>query len=106
MDLTNGIFEAVGSVFIWISVVSLYRAKGYAGIHIGQIVFYAAWGLWNVFYYPALGQWWSFLSGINVLIANIIWVSLAVKYGKIDRSRESDFLDDEVTATSLIAVNE
>jgi len=81
-DGINGLFEVVGSIFIWLSVRQLVRDKGHSGIFVPQVAVYAAWGAWNLIYYPSLGQWWSAIAGVNVLVANVTWVWLAIRYGK------------------------
>ena len=81
LDVINGIFELVGSIFIWGSVRQLVRDKGYAGLFLPQIMVYTAWGAWNLLYYPSLGQWWSTIAGVNVLVANLTWIILAGRYG-------------------------
>lgn len=53
-DAINGAFEAVGAVF-------------------------TVWGVWNLAYYPALGQWLSFVGGVVLVAGNLAWVVEAVK---------------------------
>ena len=83
MDLTNAFFEVIGFFLICVSVRDIRKSKGYAGISLAQICFYCSWGLWNVVYYPKIGQTYSFFAGILVLIANATWVAHAIYYGKI-----------------------
>jgi hypothetical protein len=56
-DLINGLFEA-------------------------SVVFFTAWGVWNLFYYPALGQSLSFIGGLFVVVANSIYVGMLLIYSK------------------------
>lgn len=81
-DLVNGLFELVGSYFTWMNVRRVYIDKGYAGIYAPAVAFFWAWGLWNLFYYPHLGQWLSFFGGISINMANLVWLSLMIKYGR------------------------
>lgn len=82
-DLSNGLLEFVGSALIWMSVRQTMRDEGYAGLYIPATVFFAAWGLWNLLYYPHLGQWWSFAGGVSIVTANVVWVVCLLYYGPI-----------------------
>lgn len=79
-DLINGVFEATGSVAVWANVRRLYRDKIIKGVCWQPMVFFSSWGVWNLYYYPHLGQWLSFLGGISIALANIVWTAMAVYY--------------------------
>lgn len=84
-DLINGVYECFGSLFIAMSIAKLHREKivrGVSWIHIG---FYATWGYWNLFYYPHLGQWVSFIGGIGVVVTNTIWLAQMIYYINLER---------------------
>lgn len=87
MDKINGGFEFVGALLILISCYRLYQDKEIRGVSSLPVLFFTAWGAWNMFYYPSLGQWWSFCGGVCVTTANLLWLALALHYGtKIDFS--------------------
>lgn len=79
-DLINGLFESIGGFFILLSVRQLYRDKQTRGLSLWHPMFFLAWGMWNVAYYPMLNQWWSFIGGVGVAIANTIWVVMLIYY--------------------------
>lgn len=80
-DTINGFFEGGGSVLLWLNVRQLIRDRGVVkGVHFGPIIFFALWGVWNLYYYPALHQTWSTIGGIDVMLANIVWLSLYAWY--------------------------
>ncbi len=79
-DAFNGSFELGGAVMAWLNVVVLYKAKRVAGVSVSVWTFFAAWGAWNLYYYPYLDQWASFWGGIPMVAANITWVIMAVRY--------------------------
>ena len=81
-DVVNGLFELVGSILIWMNVSRVVKDRGYAGVFPPAVAFFAAWGLWNLYYYPALGQWWSFAGGCSIVLANSAWVALLLSYGR------------------------
>lgn len=79
-DAINGAFELVGSITLWLNVLALYRAKQVRGVHYAGAAFFTCWGVWNLYFYPALGQWLSFAGGISVAAANATWLTLAIIY--------------------------
>lgn len=79
-DQINGLFELVGGLLIFMSVRALYVSKEVKGVSIFPVVFFASWGFWNVYYYPSLNQWYSFVGGLVVVSANVVWVCQMVYY--------------------------
>lgn len=79
-DITNGMFEVLGGLFILNHCKVVWKDKAVAGVSILSTIFFTVWGVWNLYYYPSLGQWWSFAGGIAIVIANIAWVTLLIKY--------------------------
>ncbi len=79
-DIVNGSFEALAGIACWLHVRALWRAKRVQGVSIISFVFFAAWGYWNMFYYPHLGQWFSFFGGFAIVAMNTLWIVLAVTY--------------------------
>lgn len=79
-DLGNGFFEGGGSVLMWLNIRRLLADKQVQGVSLVPAMFWTVWGYWNLFYYPHLHQWLSFVGGIGVVLANSIWVVLALHY--------------------------
>jgi ABC-type transport system involved in cytochrome c biogenesis permease subunit len=79
-DIINCTFESMGGFFVLASIIKTYKDKKVRGIHWLTTLFFAAWGYWNLFYYPLLGQWASLFGGIFVTLANTVWVSMLVYY--------------------------
>lgn len=79
-DTINGLFEAFASLMILNHARVLYRDKLVRGISIVSVIFFFAWGVWNLYYYPALGQMFSFWCGIAVVIANATWAGMLLFY--------------------------
>jgi len=79
-DITNALFELIGGYFTWINAWILFKDKEIKGVYLPAWVFFTSWGVWNLFYYPAIGQMWSFYAGIFLVSGNVVWVSLAFKY--------------------------
>lgn len=81
-DIVNALFEAIGGCLIWINVYRLHIDKRIAGVSMLPTAFFSAWGIWNLWFYPAVGAWWSFLGGISIVIANSVWWWQMLKYRK------------------------
>lgn len=73
-DLINGLFECSGGFFIALSIIKLYKEKKVRGVSWLHVGFFTSWGFWNLYYYPHLGQWFSFIGGLALVISNTIWL--------------------------------
>jgi len=71
-DLINGLFEVLGGFILLLDVGRIYKDRVLRGVHWGPKVFFTAWGFWNVFYYPHLGQWISFAGGLFIVAVNTL----------------------------------
>lgn len=81
-DIINGAFEFAGAAFIGLSVRRVLIDKAVAGISWVHVGFFAVWGLWNLFYYPHLDQWFSFAGGVALAAMNTWCVGLLIWYGR------------------------
>lgn len=81
-DLINGLFELGGALSICLHIREVWRDRGHAGISFNAASFMACWGLWNLFYYPHLGQWLSFVGGVALVVVNIAWLASMIYLGK------------------------
>lgn len=81
-DLVNGLFEGVGSIAVWRCVMATMKDKSVRGVRALPILFFAAWGYWNMYYYPHLGQYLSFAGGVSITLGNTVWGSLLLRYRK------------------------
>ena len=81
-DLIMGLFEVVGSLFTCFNVWRVWRDKRVMGVSLWPTGFFIVWGLWNLYYYPHLDQWWAFWGGVVMTLSNIAWLSLAIRYRK------------------------
>lgn len=74
---------------IWKNVAQLYHDKMIKGVHWGPTMFFFLWGVWNLFYYPNLNQWLSFIGGCCIVIANGVWVAQMIYYNKKNKLCET-----------------
>ena len=79
-DAVNGSFEFLGALAIARHCYVLYQHKLVRGVSWASTLFFFTWGVWNVYYYPHLGQWWSFAGGLAICAMNFLWVSLMAYY--------------------------
>ena len=94
-DHINGLFELVGGIFIWLNVRRIYIDKTLKGVSALPTIFFTSWGFWNLYYYPHLEQWFSFLGGVFIVIANCVWLYFVAYYwrkGKNARTEKSTAL--------------
>lgn len=85
-DLVNGLFETFAGMFILLSCRQLYRDKLTRGVSAFHIGFFMCWGYWNLFFYPYVGQWLSFYSGVSVAIINTLWLVMFLYYKRREQS--------------------
>lgn len=84
-DIINGLFELSGSIFITMSIIKTKKDRGTTGVSWMTIAYFSSWGYWNLYYYPHLGQWWSFVGGILIVAANTIWAGQIIYYKFIQK---------------------
>ncbi len=81
-DIINGFFEIIACIITWLNIYKIEKDKIVKGIYWPTNLFFLIWGLWNLYYYPSLEQYFSFYMGLALAFSNIIWVYLAYKYNK------------------------
>lgn len=79
-DALNAAFELVGALLIVLNIRRVLRDRMVRGVDWRVTAFFSAWGLWNIFYYPHLGQWLSFIAGLLLVSANTTWVLLMLHF--------------------------
>lgn len=79
-DTINGAFEFWGGISMLNNCRVVLRDKQVKGVSIESTTFFTCWGLWNLYYYPSLGQWSSFAGGLMIVTANTIYVALMIYY--------------------------
>ncbi len=88
-DLINGTFEVLGGLAIGLSVHALHRAKVVRGVSWPHVAFFTSWGLWNLWFYPSLDQWFSFAGGVFLVAINAIWLGQILYYTRKERKWSS-----------------
>ena len=75
-DMVNGALEFAGAWFTWRNAWQLWVDKEVKGVYWPMTLFFAGWGLWNLFYYSHLNQPWSWAGGLVLVAGNVAWVTL------------------------------
>lgn len=81
-DIINSLFEFIGAGTFILNIRTILRDKSVKGVSWGFVVFFTIWNAWDLFYYPSLNQYISFIASFFMLAANLIWIGLAIKYRK------------------------
>jgi hypothetical protein len=84
-DTVNGLFELVGGAFMFLNVRRVCLDKCVRGVSWPVMVFFTAWGWWNLYFYPAYGLWMSFWGGVLIVIGNTTWLTVAGYYIRRER---------------------
>ena len=79
-DLVNGLFEFGGAASIGYNAFRVWKDKLIKGVSIVSTSFFTSWGLWNLYYYPHLDQTLSFAGGVAIVLTNVIWLGLMIRY--------------------------
>ena len=87
-DLINAVFEMGGGVLLFLNVRGIYRDKEVKGVRILPTSFFMIWGVWNLYFYPAVGCLLSFIGGIVIVTMNTIWVGQMIYYKYVHGPRE------------------
>ena len=92
-DSVNAGFELSCAILLWINVRTLYKDKQIKGIALSPNFLYLAAGVWDLYYYPFLGQWMSFVACLVYTAGFGLWLGMAVWYtyfwpGRPMRGRE------------------
>lgn len=77
-DQINGSFELAGAYFTWSNFAAYYKARELVGVYWPATAFFTLWGLWNLYYYPAIGQPLSFSGGIALTSGSLAWLVLVL----------------------------
>lgn len=79
-DAINGLYELFGGYFIFLHILKLLKDKEVKGVSWVAVMYFSSWGYWNLFYYPHLNQYMSFIGGIVIAITNTAWLYLIFYY--------------------------
>lgn len=87
-DKINGLFELLGGAFVLLNCARLYKDKKVRGVSFMAVSYFTLWGYWNIYYYPHLNQWMSFIGGLTIVAMNTLWIIMMVYYIKKEKNRK------------------
>jgi len=90
MDAINGSFELFAGFFVLNHCRVLYAEKQVRGVSLTSSGFFLLWGMWNMYYYPALNQPLSFWGGVFVVAANAFYLGMLFHYRRLEALRVLD----------------
>ena len=79
-DLVNGLIEAVSGLFLLNNCRVLYAHKQARGVSMLSVGFFTLWGFWNLYYYPALNQPFSFYGAVFIVATNALYLGMMLIY--------------------------
>ncbi len=82
-DIVNGMFEFGAAIMLMLNVIRLHKDKQIKGVSPWPVVFFTAWGFWNLHYYPSLNQFWSTIGGLFVVAVNMVWLFQVALYSEV-----------------------
>lgn len=79
-DLINGSFETLSGFVLLLHCVQMYKDKKIRGISVLACLYFVTWSYWNLYYYPHLSQWTSFIGGAWTSLVHTVWFGMIVYY--------------------------
>lgn len=79
-DVINGVFEMGGGLMVGMNCWRIYRDKKILGMSTAPTAFFMLWGYWNLYFYPAVNAWMSFVGGAVLVVMNTIYMGQLVYY--------------------------
>ena len=80
MDIINSGFQFFACFFIWFSIASVFKNKSSLGVSKWHIGYFFAYGVFMIFYYLSLDQYFSLVTNVLVVISNAIYLGGVIKY--------------------------
>lgn len=75
-DVINGLFLFVGALVICLSIKKLYIQGQVRGIDWRHPAFFNFWGIYQLFFYENLEQWFSLGAAITTVLAGSVYLCM------------------------------
>lgn len=85
-DHINSLFETIGGLLLFLNARKALRDRAIRGIHPAPTLFFWAWGVFNLWYYPSIRQQWSFWAGIVPCLANTVFLAVWFRFWWLEDS--------------------
>lgn len=73
-DITQACWELGSAGFGLLNIKAVRQSQSIAGVHWLPTAFFAAWGIYNLWFYAALGLPISWYAGIAITVVNLTWL--------------------------------
>jgi hypothetical protein len=90
-DIVNSGFHLGAAIFTFYNCWIAYQQKEVKGVSKLTVVFMITWGVWNLYYFTAINQPFTWYMNIVIMSANALWLILAMRYSnkeKLDGQQE------------------
>jgi hypothetical protein len=74
-DWVNSLFCLGGAVFILFSILKVRRDKQIKGISWAHVIFFHAWGWWNLFFFAMIGEKFAFACAVVLVVTEAVWIN-------------------------------
>jgi hypothetical protein len=81
-DLINGVMQAGLGAAVLNHCWTLYIDKEVRGVSAVSTALFTLYGIWTLYFYPYLGQFWSFAGGLFITVANALYVGMLIAYSR------------------------
>ena len=97
-DAINALFELGGAALLALNIRRLFIDRSVKGVSMWPTLFFSLWGLWNLYFYWAVGTPLSWYAGLLLVSVNATWLIAAWGIKHEEAAKEQQLKD-------LIATN-
>jgi hypothetical protein len=83
-DIINASFELGGALTQTLNIKAILADRKVMGVSWLTTLFFSVWGIWNLYFYSDLQQWFSLGAGMALTVTNLLWVFLVFYFKKMD----------------------
>jgi len=87
-DKVNSSLLGLSAILLAMNVRQLYQDKTVRGVSLWPVVLYDVWGIWDLYYFPSLNQWFSMCASFIACCINTVWLALAIYYTYFKRAAQ------------------
>jgi hypothetical protein len=73
-DVTQAMWEGGSACFQLLNVRAIRRSRSIAGVHWLPTAFFAAWGIYNLWFYTVMRLPYAYWAGLAITVTNLIWL--------------------------------
>lgn len=89
LDTTNCLFECIGTIFAWMNAWYLFKDREIKGMYWPSSFYVAGFGIWSLYYYHNLSQWYSLSIAVIHVLGTLTWLILALFFHNKKETNEN-----------------